>query len=248
VRHLVLRLEQRRVAGREPPSEQRSEGQPGYLGESLLHLHPHRAPISATQPTDLLVTGIRATRSRAMDIRATRDTPLTPVLRATHTQATRVAPLTPVLRGMDCRATRDTPPTPVPRPMDTRAARHTLPVPVMDIPCLVIPETALRRTGRLGPSTLSSLLAELRPRIHPQCLTPLAAGESERLRKIDCPCKGWALNLRSAPIGTTVSRGSALTPGPGGLASRASADVPAHVLPDRFATTPSMAVRKLFCK
>jgi hypothetical protein len=75
-------------------------------------------------------------------------------------------------------------------------------------------------TGRLGPSTLSSLLAELRPRIHPQCLTPLAAGESERLRKIDCPCKGWALNLRSAPIGTTVSRGSPLTPGPGGLASR----------------------------
>ena len=31
---------------------------------------------------------------------------------------------------------------------------------------------------------------------------------------------GAALNLRSAPIGTTVSRGSALTPGPGGLASR----------------------------
>src|SRR6476660_4082277 len=85
-RHLVLRLEQRRVAGRELPSEQRSEGQPGYLGESLLHLHSHRAPISATQPTDLLVTGIRATGSRAMDIRATRDTPLTPVLRATHTQ------------------------------------------------------------------------------------------------------------------------------------------------------------------
>ena len=251
-RLLVLPLEQRRVAGREPPSEQRSEGQPGYSGELRVHLRRHRAPISATQPTDLLVTGIRATRSRAMDIRATRDTPLTPVLRAPHTQATRVAPLTPVLRGMNCRATRDTPPTPVPRPMDTRVARHTLPVPVpvpvMDIPCLVIPETALRRTGRLGPSTLSSLLAELRPRIHPQCLTPLAAGESERLRKIDCPCKGWALNLRSAPIGTTVSRGSALTPGPGGLASRASADVPAHVLPDRFATTPSMAVRKLFCK
>ena len=34
--------------------------------------------------------------------------------------------------------------------MDTRAAWHTLPVPVMDIPCLVIPETALQRTGRLG--------------------------------------------------------------------------------------------------
>ena len=59
---------------------------------------------------------------------------------------------------------------------------------------------------------------------------------------------GAALNLRSAPIGTTVSRGTALPPGPGGLASRASADVPAHVLPDRFATMPSMAVRKLFSK
>ena len=58
----MLPLEQRRVVGREPPSEQRSEGQPGYLGESLLHLHPHRAPISATHPTD-----IRATHSRAMD-------------------------------------------------------------------------------------------------------------------------------------------------------------------------------------
>src|SRR6476660_5229615 len=111
-RHLVLRLEQRRVAGRELPSEQRSEGQPGYLAESLLHLHPDRAPISATQPTDLLVTDIRATRSRAMDILATRDTPLTPVLRATHTQTTRVAPLTPILRGMNCRASRDTPAVP----------------------------------------------------------------------------------------------------------------------------------------
>ena len=139
-------MEQRRVAGREPPSEQRSAGQPGFLGESQVHLHLHRAPISATQPTDLLLTGIRDTRSRAMDILATRDTPLTPALRA----------------------------------MDTRAARSTLPtpVPVMDIPCLVIPETALRRTGRLGPSTLSSLLAELPPRIHPQCLTPLAVARA----------------------------------------------------------------------
>src|ERR1700730_18219444 len=85
-RLLVLRLEQRQVAGREQPSEQRSEGQPGYLGESLLHLHPHRAPITATQPTDIPLTG-----SRAMDIRVTRDTPLTPVL-----------------RGIDIRATRDT--------------------------------------------------------------------------------------------------------------------------------------------
>jgi hypothetical protein len=35
----------------------------------------------------------------------------------------------------------------------------------MDIPCLVIPAIALRRTGRLRPSTLSNLLAEFRPKI-----------------------------------------------------------------------------------
>ena len=140
----ALPLEERRLAGREPPLEQRSEGQPGYLAESLLHLHPHRAPISATQPTDIRLTDIRATRSRGMDIRATQDTPPIPVLRVMDTQATRDSPLTPVLRAMDTRAARCTLPTPVP---------------VMDIPCLIIPETALRRTGRLGPSTLSSLLA-----------------------------------------------------------------------------------------
>ena len=67
-RLLVLPLEQRQVAGREPPLEQRSEGQPGYSGELRVHLRRHRAPISATQPTDLLLTDIRAMRSRAMDI------------------------------------------------------------------------------------------------------------------------------------------------------------------------------------
>jgi hypothetical protein len=175
---LVLPSEQRRVAGREPPSEQRSEGQPGSSEELRLHLHRHRAPITATQPTDLLLTDIRATHNRAMDMGAIRDTPLTPVLPATHIQATRVAPHTPVLRGMDIQATRDTPPTPGLRDMDTRTARSILPtpvpvpvpVPVMDIPCLVIPETALRRTGRLGPSTLSSLLAEFRPKVRPSIL------------------------------------------------------------------------------
>src|SRR5712672_3218443 len=108
----VLPLEQQRVAGREPPSEQRSEGQPEYLGESLLHLHRHRAPITATQPTDLLLTDIRATRSRAMDTQATRDIPLTPVLRAMDTQVIRVSPVTPPLRAMDTQATRDSPLTP----------------------------------------------------------------------------------------------------------------------------------------
>ena len=134
-RLLVLPLEQRRVVGREPPSEQRSAGQPGYLGESLVHLHRHRAPISDTQPTDLLLTDIRVTHSRAMGTKAIQDSPLTPVT----------------------------------RPMATRADRHTLPSPVlvMDIPWLVIPATALRKSGLLAPSTLSRLLAEFRLKFSP---------------------------------------------------------------------------------
>jgi hypothetical protein len=175
-------LEQRQVAGREPPSEQRSEGQPGYLEESLLHLHLHRAPITATQPMDIPLTGSRATRSRAthsraMDIQATRVLPVTPVPRPMATQATQA---TPVLRAMDTQATRDTQPTPVPRPLDTRAARHTLPIPVlvMEIRWLVIPAIALRRTGRLEPSTVSSLLAEFRHEIDPQSSTPLVAART----------------------------------------------------------------------
>jgi hypothetical protein len=142
-RLLVLRLEQRRVAGREPRLEQRSEGQPGYSGESLVHFHPHRAPITATRPTDLLLTDIRVTHSRVLD--------------------------TP--------ATRDTPPTPVP-PMDTRAARHTplIPVLVMEIRSLLIPAIALRRTDRLEPSTVSSLLAEFRPDTEVLVTAALAGG------------------------------------------------------------------------
>jgi hypothetical protein len=145
---LVLPLEPRRVAGREPPSEQRSVGQPAFSEESLLHLHPHRAPITATQPTDIPLTDFRATRSRAMDTQAIRDTRPTSVLRVMDTQATRGSPLTPD-----------------PHPMETRADRSTLPipVPVMDIPCLAIPVIALRRIGRLEPITSSSHLAEFRP-------------------------------------------------------------------------------------
>src|SRR5271156_3502865 len=100
-RRLVLPLGQRRVAGPEPLSEQRSAGQPGYSGESLVRLHRHRAPISDTQPTDLLVTVIRVTPSRAMDTLATGDIPPIPVLRAMGIQATRRSPVTPDPRPMD---------------------------------------------------------------------------------------------------------------------------------------------------
>src|SRR5690348_9519249 len=88
-RLLVLRSEQRRVAGPEPPSEQRSEEQPGFLGELRVHHHRHPAPISATQPTDIPATDIQAMRSRATDTQAPRDTSPTPVLRATDIRATR---------------------------------------------------------------------------------------------------------------------------------------------------------------
>jgi hypothetical protein len=151
---LVLRLEQRRVAGRERPSEQRLEVQPGFLEESQVHLHPHPAPISATQPMDIPVTviqatDIRATRSPAMAIRATRETPLTSLLRAMDTQPTQDSPPTPP-RVTDRQATRGTP-TPDPRPLRRQ---------VTEIPSLAIPAIALRRTGHLGSSTRSSLLAE----------------------------------------------------------------------------------------
>jgi hypothetical protein len=184
-RLLVLPLEQRRVAGRERPSEQRLEVQPGFLEESQVHHLRHPAPIMATQPTDLLLTDIRATRSRSMDIlatpspamaiRATREPPLTPLLRAMDTQATQDSPPTPP-RVTDRQATRDTP-TPDPRPlrrqatrgsplipvlraMDIRARRPILrtPVPVMGLPWLGIPAIDLLRTGDLGPSARSSLL------------------------------------------------------------------------------------------
>ena len=187
-RLLVPPLVQRRVAGQEPPSERRSEGQPVFSEELRPRLHHHRAPISATQPTDLLLTDIRATRDtpltpvlRDMDIRATPDIPLTPVLRAMDTKATRHSQLTPP-RVTDRQTTRDTLPTPDPRPlrrqaardspltpvvraMDIRARRPILrtPVPVSEIRSLTIPAIALRRIGRLGPSTRSSLLAEFWP-------------------------------------------------------------------------------------
>ena len=110
---LVLPLEQRRVAGREPRSEQRSVEQPGYLGESQLHLLRHRAPITATRPTGMatqatdippigtLLTDIRATHHRTTDTQDIRDTPLIPVPQAMDTQAAQDIPPTLVLRVMD---------------------------------------------------------------------------------------------------------------------------------------------------
>jgi hypothetical protein len=98
---LVLPSEQRQVAGREPLSEQRSEGRPEYLGASLLPLHRHRAPITVTRPMGML------------------------------TQATDIPPIgilltdIPVMdsRGTDSQAIRDTPLILLPQDMDTRATR-----------------------------------------------------------------------------------------------------------------------------
>ena len=81
------------------------------------------------------------------------------------TQATRDTPLTPVLRAMDIQATQDGPLTPPLRATVTKTALSTLPtrVPVMDIPWLAILATACWKSGLRGPSTLSSLPAEFRP-------------------------------------------------------------------------------------
>jgi hypothetical protein len=133
---LVLPLEQRRVAGREPPSERRSVEQPEYLVESLLHLHHHRAPITATRHTgtqamDIPPIGILLTDIRAMDTPAIRDTPLILVPQATDTQATRDTPTTPVLRVMDIRATQGIPPIPFPQATDTQATQDIPTTPVL---------------------------------------------------------------------------------------------------------------------
>jgi hypothetical protein len=110
---LVRPSEQRQVAGREPRSEQRSVEQPGYLGESQLHLLRHRAPITATRPTGMatqatdippigtLLTDIRATHHRTTDTQDIRDTPLIPVPHAMDTQTAQDIPPTLALRVMD---------------------------------------------------------------------------------------------------------------------------------------------------
>jgi hypothetical protein len=114
-RPLAPPLGQRLVAGREPPSEQQSEGQPEYSGASRLHLRRHRAPIMATQPTAIPFTDIQHTLIQPMDIQATHRRPMG--IRATQalmvtldrrlmaTKATRDIPLTPLLQSMDYRTT-----------------------------------------------------------------------------------------------------------------------------------------------
>jgi hypothetical protein len=59
-----------------------------------------------------------------MDIRATRDTPPTPVVRAMDIRAMRN-------RAMDTRATRETPPIPVLRAMDIQATQDRSVTPVL---------------------------------------------------------------------------------------------------------------------
>jgi hypothetical protein len=136
------------------------------------------------------------------DTQATQGTLLTPDPRPMDRQATRDIPPTLVLRAMDYQATRASPLTRVHRAMDTRADRCTLPTPgpVMDTPWLAIPAIAPRRTGRLEPSTLLSLLAEFRPKLHLQS-SPLVRGEGKRFRKIALPAEKGRRSTAAAARG-----------------------------------------------
>ena len=188
-RLLVLLLEQPRAVDRERPSEQRSEEQPGYSGESRPPLLHHQVRITAIQSTVMGVTDIplthlmdiHRTHRRDMDTQATRVLPITSVLPAMGTKAIWDTPPTPLPRAMNMEATRATWLTPIPRAMDRRATYHTLltavrraPVirparrllpslaPVTDIPHMATPAIAFLGTGRPEPSRLSSRLAEFR--------------------------------------------------------------------------------------
>ena len=118
-----------------------------------------------TPPIGILLTHIPATDSRATDSRATdtqaiRDTRPILALQITDTQATRDTLPTLVLQITDTQARQEIPAI---RHLDTRAVHHTLPIPipVIDTPCTAILAIEPRRIGHLGPTTLSSLLAEL---------------------------------------------------------------------------------------
>lgn len=102
---LVLPSEQRQVAAREPRWERQLEGQPGYSGGSLLHLHHHRAPITATHFMGTPPTAILPTVIQAMDTQLTHSP-------ATDTQVIRVHQDQRLRQPMSIRATQDTPTTP----------------------------------------------------------------------------------------------------------------------------------------
>ena len=132
---LVLPLEQRRVAGREPPSERRSVEQPEYLGELLRHLRRHRAPITVTRPMgtathrmDIPPIGIMLTDIQAMDIQPMDIQPTHS--RAIDTQTIRVVPITSLPERMDTTAMLGTPIILARRATNTTAMRGTPLIPV----------------------------------------------------------------------------------------------------------------------
>jgi len=132
----VLRSGQWQGADQEPPSEQRSEGQPGYLVGSRLHLHRHPAPITATPPTDIPPTVIQAMDTQpihdpAMDTQVIRVLPVIPVPRLMDTRADLRRRVTLLLLAMDTPAIRNIPLSPVHQPMGTKATQDTPATPVL---------------------------------------------------------------------------------------------------------------------
>jgi hypothetical protein len=142
---------------------------------------------------------------RAMGCQTTREAPPTPFMGRQATPASRLtrihrainrrttgdALVTPLHPDMDYQARKDALFIPVRRATDTKAAPYTLPtpIPVMDLPSMPILATARRKTGRLEAGTLSSLLAEFRPRIHLQCVRPLAVARANASVKSIAPIR-----------------------------------------------------------
>jgi hypothetical protein len=154
-RLLALLLEQRQVAGREPPSEQQSEGQQGYLAESLLHLHHHRAPTTVNRRTAIRRTAIRFTGILLTAIQPMAIQGIHP--QAMDIQATRLLLVTPAPRPMATKATRDTPLIPVRRVIEHRATEHSLLIPISRATNIRAPRSSLlMRVSGSGYSRLGS--------------------------------------------------------------------------------------------
>ena len=195
----VRRLGQRQGVGQEPPSARLSEGRPGYLVGSRLHLHRRPALITVTPPTDIRVTATlltviqardtRPTHHRDIDIQATQVLRVTPLHRSMDTSADLGSRITPFPPATDTPATRNIPPSPVRQPMGTRATQDIPTIPVLRA---MVPGAAWnsRATSVLPAMNHEPTWATRRT------LVPLAMNTPGSRKKPRCR-RLWAMNTRA---------------------------------------------------